>query len=369
MMFIVNLIIFLVSLSVLVFVHELGHFVFAKIFGVYCHEFSLGMGPAIVKRKFKRDTETTYSLRCLPIGGYVAMAGEEIEDEKDEERTKVPYERTINGIKAWKRAIVVVAGAVVNFIFGLILISVVVFSGGIKSIEERALIEVQEDSLAFEAGLRTDDLITRITVTGDKEHTCNTGCDIEGSEQLFTHLSDFKPSEEGESQTINFEYSRGELNDSSSLTRVVENGKLEPIGISMISEAINPGFFEGIKLSFQMFGKVVSTMFKALGSLFTKAGISQLGGPIQIYQVSAEQASQGIIPYVWFVAILSINLGFFNLLPIPGLDGSRFIISIGEMITRRKFNIKVESYLNFIGIILLLLIMVLVTVKDVIGLF
>ena len=118
-----------------------------------------------------------------------------------------------------------------------------------------------------------------------------------------------------------------------------------------------------------MFGKVVSTMFKALGSLFTKAGISQLGGPIQIYQVSAEQASQGIIPYVWFVAILSINLGFFNLLPIPGLDGSRFIVSIGEMITRRKFNVKVESYLNFIGIILLLLIMVLVTVKDVIGLF
>ena len=159
-MFIFNLLLFLIALSLLIFIHEFGHFLFAKIFNVYCMEFSLGMGPAIFSKKFKKDPETTYSLRSLPIGGYVAMAGE-IEGDEKEKELNIPYHRTINGIKAWKRAIVVVAGVTFNFIFALILIAIYIFASGVSSNDNR--ITIQKDSIAYNAGLRSGDKIVSVT--------------------------------------------------------------------------------------------------------------------------------------------------------------------------------------------------------------
>lgn len=366
-MFILNLLLFLVSLSLLIFVHELGHFTFAKIFGVYCHEFSLGMGPAIVKKKFKKDKETTYSLRALPIGGYVAMAGEAVESEKD---ISIPFERTINGIKAWKRAIVVVAGATVNFLFALLLIFIVTFGGGLTTPKE-GYVKVTKDSVAYIAGLRDEDFITSIRISGYTNSICEIACSIESSEQLFNYLSNSSPKEIGQIQTIEIEYIRGSVLDNVVVNRSFdeENQQSTLIGIAMSLEAYHPGFFEGIKLSFMKFGEVIGSMFGAIGKLFTKEGINQVGGPIQIYKVSSQQASQGVLPYIWFLAILSINLGIFNLFPIPGLDGSRFLVSVFEAITNKKVNIKVEGYLNAVGIIFLLSVMLLVTIKDIVGLF
>ena len=110
-------------------------------------------------------------------------------------------------------------------------------------------------------------------------------------------------------------------------------------------------------------------MFEAIGSLFTKEGLNQVGGPVQVYSVSAQMASQGVLSYIWFLAIISVNLGFFNLLPIPGLDGARFFLSIGEAITNKKFNTKIESYINMVGMLFLFGLMILVTVKDIFMLF
>ena len=110
-------------------------------------------------------------------------------------------------------------------------------------------------------------------------------------------------------------------------------------------------------------------MFQAIGSLFTKNGFSQVGGPVQVYSVSTQMASEGVLSYIWFLAIISVNLGFFNLLPIPGLDGARFYISIGEAITNKKFNPKIESYINMIGMFFLFGLMIVVTFKDIITLF
>ena len=110
-------------------------------------------------------------------------------------------------------------------------------------------------------------------------------------------------------------------------------------------------------------------MFEAIGSLFTKEGFNQVGGPIQVYSVSAQMAGEGFLSYIWFLAIISVNLGFFNLLPIPGLDGARFYISIGETITNKKFNTKIESYINMAGMIFLFGLMIVVTIKDIFMLF
>jgi regulator of sigma E protease len=132
---------------------------------------------------------------------------------------------------------------------------------------------------------------------------------------------------------------------------------------------VTPGFFEGIKLTFKTFWDIIILMFQAIGSLFTKNGFSQVGGPVQVYSVSTQMASEGVLSYIWFLAIISVNLGFFNLLPIPGLDGARFYISIGEAITNKKFNPKIESYINMIGMFFLFGLMIVVTFKDIITLF
>ena len=372
-MFIFNLLLFLIALSLLIFIHELGHFLFAKLFKVYCMEFSLGMGPAIFSKKFKKDKETTYSLRWLPIGGYVAMAGE-IEGDEQEKALEIPYERTINGIKAWKRAIVVVAGVTFNFIFAIILLCIFTFGYGVDSEDNRLTID--KDSIAYEAGIRTGDKIVSVSSNIIKENgvikysgCIEQSCEVNTVSELVEIANDVAPNAGGKTQelTINY-YSNNEL-VSKTLIRGFDNetDKAQVYGISPY--LVTPGFFEGLKITFQRFGEIIVLMFQAIGSLFTKEGLNQVGGPVQVYSVSAQMASDGFLSYIWFLAIISVNLGFFNLLPIPGLDGARFYLSLGESITNKKFNTKIESYINMVGMFFLFGLMILVTIKDVFMLF
>ncbi len=372
-MFIFNLLLFLIALSLLIFIHEFGHFLFAKIFNVYCMEFSLGMGPAVFSKKFKKDPETTYSLRYLPIGGYVAMAGE-IQDDEQEKELNIPYERTINGIKAWKRSIVVVAGVTFNFIFALILIAIYIFASGVSTNDNR--INIEKNSIAYNAGLRTNDKIIAVTSNVIKENdvitysSCiNETCNIETISQLVEIVNKEAPNSVNESQQITLSYMRDNEMKNVTLIRVYNTEKeaVEVFGVSTMLET--PGFFEGIGLTFETFGRIIVLMFEAIGSLFTKEGFNQVGGPIQVYSVSAQMASEGFLSYIWFLAIISVNLGFFNLLPIPGLDGARFYLSIGETITNKKFNPKIESYINMVGMFFLFGLMIIVTIKDIFMLF
>lgn len=371
-MFALNLLLFLIALSLLIFIHELGHFLFAKLFGVYCMEFSLGMGPAIFSKKFKKDPETTYSLRYLPIGGYVAMAGEVEGDEKEKE-LDIPYERTINGIKAWKRAIVVVAGVVFNFIFAIILIAIYIFGSGVNTNDNT--INIETNSISYNAGLRSDDKIIEVLNNTIKENgtiiynSCQEVCAINKVSDLTTIVNTKVPNSANQSQELVIKYERDGNLYTATLNRAYDakNESLPVFGLSNATRT--PGFFEGLGLTFKTFGEIIVLMFQAIGSLFTKEGISQVGGPVQVYTVSAQMASQGFLSYIWFLAIISVNLGFFNLLPIPGLDGARFFISIGETITNKKFNPKLESYINMVGMFLLFGLMIVVTIKDIVMLF
>lgn len=372
-MFIFNLLLFLIALSLLIFVHEFGHFLFAKIFKVYCMEFSLGMGPSIVSKKFKKDPETTYSLRWLPIGGYVAMAGEVEGDEKEKE-LNIPYERTINGISAWKRAIVTVAGVTFNFIFSIILIAIYIFASGVNSNDNR--ITIERDSIAYTAGLRSGDKIVSITknsvkLNGEEIYSSctNTPCQIETISELVKIVNTQTPNEEGKTQEVVVTYYHEDELKTATLTRSYDSETESAAILGLSAYLVTPGFFEGIGLTFETFGDIIVLMFQAVGSLFTKEGFSQVGGPVQVYTVSAQMASEGVLSYIWFLAIISVNLGFFNLLPIPGLDGARFYISIGEAIVRKKFNTKIESYVNMVGMFFLFGLMIIVTFKDIFMLF
>lgn len=382
-----NIILFVLSLSLLIFIHEFGHFIFAKMFNVYCLEFSIGMGPAIISKKVKKDPETTYSVRWLPIGGYVSMAGENMEDDA-EKQLEIPYQRTINGVSPWKRAIITIAGVTFNFIFALILLGIFCFGNGVPTNDNK--IEIVENSIADKAGLSSDDRIIAVKdiIVKDLNNNgfvvysdcTNTKCSTENfsyfkayldSDILKTTTADYLEKHENAKlqQEINVTYLHGDIEDHTSLTRIFnnENKAFPLLGINEATRI--PGFFEGIGLTFKKFGEIIVLMTKAIGSIFTREGFNSLGGVVSMYQISEETASMGFLPYIWYLAIISVNLGFFNLLPIPALDGARFYISIFEGISKKKINPKVEGYMNLVGLVLLFGLMIVVTIKDVIVLF
>ena len=383
-----NLILFVISLSLLIFVHEFGHFIFAKMFNVYCLEFSIGMGPSIVSKKLRKDPETTYSIRCLPIGGYVSMAGEDSENDEIK-KLEIPYQRTINGINPWKRAIITIAGVTFNFIFAIILLAIFSFGNGVPTNDNK--VEIVENSIASDAGLSSGDKIVSVEDIIIKNlnngETIYSDCDKEKcSTDNFSYFKAYLDSDILKTTTeeylkthpnatiqqqihISFLHGNETITKTVPLTRVYNNeaNSFPLLGINETTRI--PGFFEGIGLTFERFGQIIVLMGQAIASLFTKEGFNNLGGVVSMYQMSEYTASQGFFSYIWYLAIISINLGFFNLLPIPALDGARFYISLAEGATKKKLNPKIEGYLNLIGLVLLFGLMILVTVKDIIGLF
>ena len=380
-----NIILFVLGLSLLIFIHEFGHFIFAKTFKVYCLEFSIGMGPSIVSKKFKKDEETTYSIRALPIGGYVSMAGETLDNAENEKELEIPYQRTINGINPWKRALITVAGVAFNFIFALILLTVFIFVNGVGS--DESTVVIVKDSIAKEYGLSTGDKILyvkNIVVKADGEEiysdctetddkcevvyfsTFKTYLDHPGLiEQVKDYHKENPEAEIIQEITIIYSHKGTEGEQAAPMYRTFNNetDSFELLGINQTRKI--PNLFEGLKLVFVTFGEIVVAMCKALASLFSPEGFNNLGGVVSMYQTSTAMASEGVLSYILFLAFISINLGFFNLLPIPALDGARFYISIAEGITGKKFNPKIEGYLNLVGMILLFGLMIVVTVKDV----
>ena len=374
MTFIVNLLLFIAALSVLIFIHELGHFIFAKIFKVYCHEFSIGMGPAIFKKKFKWDKETTYCIRMFPIGGFVSMAGESVDEKKDK---NIGVNRSINSIQAWKRAIIIIAGVVFNFIFAYILILSLSWSGFFPKdlhAEYEPYVFVQEDSIAHLAGLESGDKIISLDISGFREELCEETCYFQTANQLINTLNEALPISQGDNQTLDFQISRdGEfLTIEMQREFDVESQKGQLLGIGIDPNQIEPyypSFFNGFVFAGEVYFDFLKQMIGAIGAIFSGSGLDGVGGPVQIFEVSSQVAALGVASYVWFVAIISINLAFFNLLPIPGLDGSRFFVSIFELISRKKVNPKVEGYINAVGILFLLSFMILITIRDVVNLF
>lgn len=381
-----NIILFVLSLSLLIFVHEFGHFLFAKIFNVYCLEFSIGMGPAIISKKFKKDTETTYSLRWLPIGGYVSMAGENSEND-EEKQLEIPYQRTINGINPWKRAIVTIAGVAFNFVFAIILIAIYIFCSGVPTNDNT--IEISSGSIASRSGLSSGDKIVAvkdIRLVSDGytiyQDCTDTRCETAYFNSFYVYLNnadllnatndyleDNPDAKLTEEITIIYTHKGTNSELTTSLVREYdkENQAFPILGIGEATKV--PNFFQGIGLTFKTFGKIIVLMFQAIASLFTPEGFNSLGGVVSMYESSKTMASEGVLSYIWYLAIISVNLGFFNLLPIPALDGARFYISIAEGISKKKLNPKIEGYINLCGIILLFSLMIVVTIKDIVMLF
>lgn len=353
---IINIIVFLLILGSIITIHELGHFLAAKFFGVYCDQFSIGFGPKIWSKKGK---ETEYELRLLPFGGFVAMAGEE--DQLENENMKdVPIERTLKGIKTYKKVIIFLAGVFMNFVLGIsVLFMVNVFMGEIN-VNVAQIGTIAEGSAAETYQLQVGDIIQKI----DVEET--------GQTFLISQYNDIildKTTIKTDLDTITLNVTVERNNEIKIIPMKVnykDSNKIYEIGITPARRSMT--FLEACQYTWLNFVEMAVAVFTALSQLvthFTKT-VTQLSGPAGIYQVTAEITESGQISYIFsLLALLSINVGVFNLMPIPGLDGCQVLFAVVEGIIGNELPQKLKLTLQMIGLGLVLLLMAFVTCQDI----
>lgn len=348
---IINILLFILILGILVFVHEFGHFITAKKSGVHIYEFSIGMGPLI--KTIKGKDGINYSIRALPIGGYVQMAGEIYEDDDSE---KIPKDKFMCNRPWYQRLIILVAGVFNNFLLAIILLFIIALIWGAQSLKP-VIYNVTEGKPVAEAGIVAGDVITAVNdtkvTTWDKT-------------QLLLLLKS-----EDDKYDITVKHKDGTSDTYEivpEITKDEEGNESRVFGIEIKNE-VSKGFVPAIKYAFQKFFSTLDQMCLTLVNLFTGGlSINNLSGPVGIYTVVGETREAGISSIIFLTAYLSINLGIMNILPIPALDGGHVLFLLIELITRKKVNAKVEAITTTIFFALLLLLMIYVTIHDVITL-
>ena len=398
------ILLFLVFLSVLIIIHELGHLIAAKAFNVYCLEYSIGMGPLLFKHK-RKGGETQFSLRGIPFGGYVSMYGEGVELP---EGVEVDPSRSLNNIKAWKRAIVLLAGVTMNAVLALVF-----FFGSNCFPQERLYrnsMNVAETSIASEAGMedgliyKIEDIVYQDEIAGkpkevylfDKEAFINDDDTVKYAAVFnYESLSSFKERDLADflyiypflgeeidfnhlvmpkditNATIHFTSQiRGEteLVDSTiyAVKVSVNEEKYQSFGCQIFYEKHYNNFGEIMEGTFTDFGECSILLFRTIGDLFTKPSAwGNIGGIVAVgFETTAVLQNFGFGKFLFYWGFISVNLAIFNLLPFPGLDGWQLLVLIVEGTTRKKIPEKVKNIVSFIGIGLLLLLMGVVVVKD-----
>ena len=343
--------------SLLIFVHELGHFMAAKASGVQVNEFSMFMGPAIFK---KQVGETLYSLRCIPIGGYCAMEGEDEDTDNPRSFQKAAW---------WKRLIILLAGAAMNFLMGL-LIFVVLFAlvPGDRVVTPELVEFTDCCEFAGENGLRPGDRL--LEIDGEKIYVQN---DVT---LVLTLLAD-----ETHDVVVERNGEVVELNDLPMVphTHTEEDGtQYSHYGMTFNTEEAT--FGNRMESAWLNTVDSIRNTRLSLQLLFTgKVGLSEVSGPVGIVQQmndvaeSSDSTASAFLNILNFGGIIAVNLAVMNLLPIPALDGGRavglLITTAVEKITRKKLNPKYEGYLHAAGMLLLLVLMAVIMFKDIIFIF
>ena len=347
-----NIIYFILLLSVIVVIHELGHLLTAKLFKVYCYEFSLGMGPKLISKKGK---ETEYSLRLLPLGGFVAMAGE---DENDK-GIEVPFERTIKGISKGKQIIIMLAGVFMNFVLAWVLMSAVFLHDGIFVESPKPIVaSVVENSPAYDAGFKEGDIITKLTLNDNTVIKPKSFYDILPFTQSEKNEMTYTVTRNSESIDIKVTPKFDEQRQSYIVGLGIPKGNAVKVNL------LNAGHYGGSYLV-----EVTKTVFISIVRIFSGKGLQQLSGPVGVYQAAAQTASLGLTSFLILIAIFSLNVGIFNLLPLPILDGGRALITLGEFLTKKELNRTFETVIMTLGWVLMLSLMVFATWQDISRLF
>lgn len=351
---IVTILVLILILSILIFVHELGHFIMAKKNGVYVYEFALGMGPKIFSFKRKKKSDPTeYSLRLFPIGGFCSMAGE-VEYIEDEKVKKKEY---MCNKTPWQRFQILVAGVAMNFILALVILFIQALIYGSAN-PAPYVGRVQEGYPISNAGIEVGDKI--LSINGRKTNTWD----------KITIALALK--HDSEVYTFEVEKQDGTIKTYEITPTIIKNEdgtESKVFGLGQ-SEELEKGIVNAIKYSFTKFASTISTMNSIIGNLIIgRLSLNSLSGPVGMYSVVGQSLQYGFNSILYLTAYLSINLGYVNFLPFPAFDGGRILFVIIEKIKGSKVDPKVENMLHNIGFILLMLLMLVITFNDIIKLF
>lgn len=347
---IITIIILIIMLSIIICIHEFGHFITAKKNGVYVDEFSMGMGPALLKHKPK-NSETTYCLRAFPIGGFVSMA-----EKVDPENKKIKKERVLENKSFLAKFCVLIAGIFMNCVLAIVLFFISGLIYG-KPIDEPIVATVEEGKAAYLAGIESGDRILKVN-----------GKSVDTWKDLLLEAT-IKQSDGVYIFTV--EKSNKEIVEYTVVPeQITLSGQIVmDYGIEGVGTVYHKGFFNALSYGFTGFFDNAKIIFRTLGSLFTgKISVKSLSGPVGIYSIVDQLKSQGLEVLIYLTAYLSINVAVINLFPIPVFDGGRILLLVIEKITRRKTNDKIENIINLVGFGLMILLMLYVTYNDIVGL-
>lgn len=351
---IITILVLIIMLGILIFVHELGHFIMAKKNGVYVYEFALGMGPKIFSFKRKKTNDPTiYSLRAFPIGGFCSMAGE-VEYVEDEKVKKNEY---MCNKTPWQRFQILVAGVTMNFLLALIILFIQALVYGSTN-PEPIVGRIQEGYPISNSGIEVGDKIISIN---DRK--------INSWDKITIALA---LKYDSNVYTFEVEKKDGTIKTYEITPTVVKNEdgtESKVFGFGQ-SEKLETGFINALRYSFTKFISTISTMNSIIGNLIIgKLSLNSLSGPVGMYSVVGQSIGLGFSSILFLTAYLSINLGYVNLLPFPAFDGGRILFVIIEKIKGSKVDPKLENTLHNIGFILLMLLMIIITFNDIIKLF
>ncbi|MBQ5782596.1 MAG: site-2 protease family protein [Oscillospiraceae bacterium] len=328
--------------SSVIFIHELGHFIVAKMSGITVNEFSLGMGPRLIG--FTKG-ETEYSLRLLPIGGFVAMEGEDEESDNEGAFSKAPVQN---------RIAVVVAGAVMNLVLGFFVL--VFLTSQQDAITSKTISMFHENAMTQQTGLQVDDEI--IAVNGRRCYIAN---DI---------IYEFARTQNGVADfTVRRDGKIVQLEDVTFETYVDENN-IKQLVIDFYVYPEEKTILTVIDEASKWTMSLARTVFLSLIDLVTgNVPINQMSGPVGIVTVISEAASIGFDQVLLILALITINLGVFNLVPFPALDGGRLLFLLLELVRGKPIKQKYEIWVNTAGMGILLAFMAFVTFSDITKLF
>ena len=346
-MTIITILYFILILGIIVFVHEFGHFIFAKKAGIYVYEFSLGMGPRIFKFKRKND-ETVYAIRLFPIGGFVQLAGEDPELDKD-----IPKEKRLQS-KTWmQRFLTMVAGVTMNFILAIVILFIIALVNGV-SLDTRYVTEVNKD------------VYTNL-VNGDKIIKVN-GRRTSNYDKLALEIAASKDYE-FDMVVVTKDNVKKTVHVKAEKTKDKNGNDVYDFGFKLTGHR-KRGIWVSIQYAFLKFFSTIEQMIYTLIYLFTgRLSVKMLSGPVGLYSVVGQAASNGFINILSLIALFSINVGFINILPFPAFDGGWVMFLVIEKIKGSPVKEKTQAIINTIGFYLLMLLMLYITFNDILKFF
>ena len=331
--------------GLLVLVHEFGHFITAKMTGMRVDEFAIGFGPKLISTK---RGETVYSIRAVPLGGFNDIAG--MDPLNNDAGSRGYCEKPV-----LSRMIVILAGSAMNFVLPVLLFFGIFFFSGVATPSTEPVIgTVIEGKAADLAGIKTGDRV--ISINGTEVSTWNAFVEIIRNDT--------------EGQPLNIVYEReGQVNETSLQPTYEKESKRFMIGVQNNMTIREVGVFESMQLTVQRTVEIVEMMLGALVEIFRSPTEADLAGPIGIAQMAGKVAETGFIPLLNFAALLSLNLGIINLLPVPALDGGYFVTLALEAVRGKPLGPKALIYAQRVGVVLLLILMIFATKNDIVRVF